>query len=94
MPSSLNKLDGASRDDLGRILALLGGTEHVQRESSSTIGGGGGGKKKGRERGGGVGNKNKGGVELQRSDIGYFGNYGSSFGEEDEGASPFQYFFK
>jgi curved DNA-binding protein len=94
MPSSLNKLDGASRDDLGRLLALLGGTEHVKRESSATIGGGGGSKKKGRERGDDGGNKNKGGVELQRSDIGYFGNYGSSFGEEDEGTSPFQYFFK
>lgn len=93
MPTSLAKLDGVNREELGRLLAHLGGTEHVPREGGATASSSAAaetGKKRGRN------NRQKRRVELQRSDIGYFGNYGSDFyDEEDERASPFgQYFFK
>ena len=104
MPESLSALDMAGKDEFGKLLALISDDEHLsssEEEASratSPMSNGSDSRSKSKKNAA-SGSRVKNHVQkaqLHRSDIGYFGNYGSDFyGEDDEGGSPFaQYFFK
>jgi DnaJ-class molecular chaperone len=97
MPRDLSAIRGSgNKEELQRLLSLLEGSHAADgpglaRSGLARTGWSAAGGKKGEK-----GARGQPTVELQRSDLAYFGNYGSTFQDDDDkyGGNPFAHFFR